>query len=348
MENNIYHLSELVFARQTLSDYLKGISTKSAPKTIVFVHGIRSTHDTFQRLADKLYDEGIRQPNFQFGYFDYDYHKSIAESGRLLAENLKTYLNDLGEQVTIVGHSMGGLVARLALLQNGHELPFVKRLVMLGTPNHGTLHTGQLGILSQCFRELTGRIWVVTTKKTGVLELTQINKLLETYWDGGAEERTRHVEYISIPATCFHEDAGFLESVLLESSRKIALVPLSMELLKAHPCWTVQLKRPHDGIVEESSVFLGSRDIVTRYSERALTCEGEPDCGPYAHVVHRDFRRESHVTIQVADRTASILAALLDSPALADFVQKCKRSNGFSVHPRKRSEQKIDPTPIDV
>jgi hypothetical protein len=133
-------------------------------------------------------------------------------------------------------------------------------LVMLGTPNHGTLHTGQLGILSQLVREITGKNWVLTTNKTGVLELTQIDKLLEldAYWQQGAEERTLHVEYISIPATCFHEDAGILESVVLQSSRRIALVPLSMELLKVHPCWRVQLKRPHDGIVEESSVFLFS------------------------------------------------------------------------------------------
>jgi pimeloyl-ACP methyl ester carboxylesterase len=163
-------------------------------------------------------------------------------------------------KVTIVGHSMGWLVCRLALLQHGDKLPFVKRLVMLGTPNHGTLHTGQLGILSQLVREITGKNWVLTTNKTGVLELTQIDKLLEldAYWQQGAEERTLHVEYISIPATCFHEDAGILESVVLQSSRRIALVPLSMELLKVHPCWRVQLKRPHDGIVEESSVFLFS------------------------------------------------------------------------------------------
>ena len=320
------------------------------PQLVVFIHGIRSKPEVFaaleEKLERKLKENGIEPSVFQFVYFGYKYREKIAKSGEELTAQLKRYCNIPNLKVTIVGHSMGGLVGRLALLQHGDKMPFVKRLVMLATPNHGTLHTGQMGILSQLIREISGTMWALTTTKTGVLELTQISKLLDTYLNQTAEERTRHVEYISVPATCFHEDAGLRELVILESSRKIALVPLSMELLKAHPCWTVQLKRPHDGIVEESSVFLGTRDIVTRRSERTLTCEGEPDCGPYAHLVHPDFPRESHVTIQAADRTASILADLLASATFADFLLKCKSTYGFAVHPKKQPQQNRERVPV--
>jgi hypothetical protein len=169
--------------------------------------------------------------------------------------------------------------------------------------------------------------------KTGVLELTEIDKLLRTHLTTTTAQRTLNVEYISIPATCFHEGPGLLESLALESSRGIGLVPLAMELLKAHPCWRVGLRKPHDGIVEESSVFLGNRGSVTRRSERRATCRGVANCGPYVHVRHDDFLRESHVTIQAADRTAAILADLLMCPSLDDWRKKYDGTSDFDFEP---------------
>jgi pimeloyl-ACP methyl ester carboxylesterase len=296
------------------SDKEPGATTQ----TIVFVHGIRSSHQTFEALAGKLRAKGIGA-EFQFAYFDYSYRQSIAESGRQLADELKENLTDLKTEVTIVGHSMGGLVGRLALLQHRHEMPFVKRLIMLGTPNHGTLHTGRLGFLMQLTREVTGKIWALTTEKTGVKELTEIDKLLNVHLNDETQRRTYPVEYVSIPATCFHEGAGWIELMGLGASRGIGLAPLTMELFKAHPCWSVGLEKPHDGIVEESSVYLGNRGSVTRRSERRATCKNVPDCGPYIHIRHDDFRQESHVTIQEADRTAAILAELFKSRTLAEW-----------------------------
>jgi pimeloyl-ACP methyl ester carboxylesterase len=325
MNTTIYRLSELN-QPSVMEEFLAlkhGAPTpvvKATPETIVFVHGIRSNHTTFQQLANKLDDLAIKPPAFQFAYFDYDYGQSIAESGRKLAVELKNHLGATSTttQVTIVGHSMGGLVGRLALLQHGHEMTFVKRLVMLGTPNHGTLHTGHLGLFLQFAREVTGKFWALTTQKTGVKELTEIDKLLKNHLNDETRPRTYHTEYVSIPATCFHEGVGWLELMTASASRRIGLAPLAMELFKAHPCWSVGLERPHDGIVEESSVYLGNRDDKhkTRRSERRATCAGTPHCGPYIHVRHDDLRLESHVTIQTSDRTAAILAGLFKSPTI--------------------------------
>jgi pimeloyl-ACP methyl ester carboxylesterase len=71
--------------------------------------------------------------------FPYDWRKSMhASAGALLEAILKTY-NDYGEQVHLVGHSMGGLIIRTALMIHGKELwPKVGRIVFIGTPHYGS------------------------------------------------------------------------------------------------------------------------------------------------------------------------------------------------------------------
>src|SRR5262249_29301453 len=57
---------------------------------------------------------------------DYDWRLPVAESGRALAERVRA----LGDaRVAIVAHSMGGLVARMALAQPGMQR--VERVVLL-------------------------------------------------------------------------------------------------------------------------------------------------------------------------------------------------------------------------
>ncbi len=66
-------------------------------------------------------------------FFDYDWRLSTAEIGRLLAERLRTHP---ASRLAIVAHSLGGLVARAALAQPGTRK--VQRVILLGTPNHGS------------------------------------------------------------------------------------------------------------------------------------------------------------------------------------------------------------------
>ena len=76
----------------------------------------------------------LREAGFDTLLVDYDWRHDIATLGRQLAERIAA---DGGEQVALVGHSMGGLVARAAMT---HDVGArVSRLVMLGTPNHGSL-----------------------------------------------------------------------------------------------------------------------------------------------------------------------------------------------------------------
>lgn len=75
--------------------------------------------------------------------FPYDWRLPIAEEAERFAKALKDCFEGTSEPVRIVAHSMGGLVARAALMLNDglrkmFEAREECRLVMLGTPNHGS------------------------------------------------------------------------------------------------------------------------------------------------------------------------------------------------------------------
>ena len=63
----------------------------------------------------------------------YDWRRPVVELGRELAAQLRTMET---ARLAIVGHSMGGLVARMALAEPA--IPHVERVVLLGTPNRGS------------------------------------------------------------------------------------------------------------------------------------------------------------------------------------------------------------------
>lgn len=113
-------------------------------RVLLMVHGLcmgpsqwlRNGHDHGRALAD----EGGFTPL----YLHYNTGRHVSDNGRDLAELLQTlqarWPRPL-EQIVILGHSMGGLVARSACQQAqalGHTWPaHLSQLVFLGTPHHG-------------------------------------------------------------------------------------------------------------------------------------------------------------------------------------------------------------------
>ena len=65
--------------------------------------------------------------------YAYDWRCSLLQLGQQLAQDI---LLNPNRNIQIVGHSMGGLVARAALKYQGMQK--VSRVVQLGTPNHGS------------------------------------------------------------------------------------------------------------------------------------------------------------------------------------------------------------------
>jgi CHAT domain-containing protein/pimeloyl-ACP methyl ester carboxylesterase len=74
----------------------------------------------------------LRNAGYDADYHPYDWRMSIDDLGAGLVKRLK---NEPAEEVYLVAHSMGGLVARAAITL---KAPKIKRLIMLGTPNHGS------------------------------------------------------------------------------------------------------------------------------------------------------------------------------------------------------------------
>jgi len=65
--------------------------------------------------------------------FDYDWRRDIAETGAVLARRLAS---ETARDISVIGHSMGGLIARIALrTATGAR---IQRVITLGTPHGGS------------------------------------------------------------------------------------------------------------------------------------------------------------------------------------------------------------------
>ena len=111
-------------------------------KSVVLVHGLDDPGEVWQSLAPELVKE-----EFNVWLMKYPNDQPIVESARLFFEELKG-LKQLGiQRISIVAHSMGGLVSREMLTSSEIEydrsaknrlVPVVAALIMVGTPNHGS------------------------------------------------------------------------------------------------------------------------------------------------------------------------------------------------------------------
>jgi hypothetical protein len=148
--------------------------------------------------------------------FPYDWRLSVRAEGARLGRSIAAALDENRERpVSIVAHSMGGLVSRAMILERpdvwkricGHE---ASRLVMLGTPNHGSLAIVRLLLgHDKVVRQLAlldlqhGRpdLLRIISRFPGVLDLLPCDDgqdaLSEKFWDelhnkdGGRDAWTR-------------------------------------------------------------------------------------------------------------------------------------------------------------
>jgi pimeloyl-ACP methyl ester carboxylesterase len=149
---------------------------------VVFVHGTQSSPARWADMAnDLLADPWIRQ-RYQFWYFFYESGNPVAYSGMLLRDKLTEAVARMDpenrdrclHEMVVIGHSQGGLLTKLTAVDTGDRLwnaiarvppeevpgseqfrnllrralfveplPFVRRLVFVATPHHGSFLTGQ-------------------------------------------------------------------------------------------------------------------------------------------------------------------------------------------------------------
>ncbi|MBL8849543.1 MAG: hypothetical protein JNG89_07660, partial [Planctomycetaceae bacterium] len=101
---------------------------------VILIHGFNSTPASLEGLHS-----AIRECGYPCGTFAYPNDGPLEESALLLADELRRFGEGFPERrVSLVAHSMGGLVARAALEDSELDPRNVRQLIMVATPNHGS------------------------------------------------------------------------------------------------------------------------------------------------------------------------------------------------------------------
>lgn len=107
---------------------------------VVLVHGLDDPGKVWMNLAPALHAAG-----YGVRILNYPNDQPIRDSARLFFDVLQQLSGQAVTEVTIVAHSMGGLVSREMLSNPSFgcvapacRMPWVTRLIMVGTPNHGS------------------------------------------------------------------------------------------------------------------------------------------------------------------------------------------------------------------
>ena len=132
---------DLELARTALADAYPNAKRRLA----VFVHGLCETDDAWKLGAARHVPYGHRM-EIELGYsplyLRYNTGRHISENGREFADTLESLIAAWPvpvDEVVLIGHSMGGLVARSACHYGADSncVAKVRHVITLGTPHHG-------------------------------------------------------------------------------------------------------------------------------------------------------------------------------------------------------------------
>jgi pimeloyl-ACP methyl ester carboxylesterase len=187
---------------------------------VVFVHGTFSSPVWWAEMVNTLYADTEIQKHFQFWQFTYNSGNPTTYSAQKLRKSLTARLSELdpkGEdpalrQMVLIGHSQGGLLAKLCATDTGdtllravlktnrledlgltpdlqlrlreylcvEALPFIKRVVFISTPHRGSyLASSFTRRLARKFVTLPGRLVNLTSEFTGMTEKLELPKDLK-------------------------------------------------------------------------------------------------------------------------------------------------------------------------
>lgn len=131
----------------------KAAEESAAPaEWVVLLHGLAAPSAMMIPLARRLARAGFRVVNWSYPSTRYTVEVHAARLAELLRE---LHANPRCETFHLVGHSLGGIVARAAWNMVGPLKP--ARMVMLAPPNHGSP-------LARTFGPLLARLWPALTQ----------------------------------------------------------------------------------------------------------------------------------------------------------------------------------------
>jgi pimeloyl-ACP methyl ester carboxylesterase len=124
---------------------LAGAFPAARPRVAVFLHGLGETDDAWRRRANRHVPYGDRlesELHFTSVYVRFNSGLHISHNGRRLAallDELTAHWPTEIAEIVLIGHSMGGLVARSAChyADQGSWREKVRHVFMLGTPHQG-------------------------------------------------------------------------------------------------------------------------------------------------------------------------------------------------------------------
>jgi pimeloyl-ACP methyl ester carboxylesterase len=106
------------------------------PRLAIFIHGLFETEHAWRYGGGPRY--GDRLPGWTPVFVRYNSGRSISENGLALAEELeKLVAGREAEEIALIGHSMGGLVACSACHAGGNWRRLVSHVITLGSPHTG-------------------------------------------------------------------------------------------------------------------------------------------------------------------------------------------------------------------
>lgn len=125
-------------------DALAAALPEIGPRPLLLIHGLCMNDRQWRREGHDHGEALARELGYTPVYLLYNSGLHVAENGRELATLVQQLVDAWPaplESLSVVGHSMGGLIARSAVCHAQQDalpwLPQLRRMVFLGTPHHG-------------------------------------------------------------------------------------------------------------------------------------------------------------------------------------------------------------------
>lgn len=124
-------------------------------KTVILIHGLHMhslSLSLMKKTLQKLDNVNIQAFNYNSLLFDFS-----------IIKKLHLFVNqfDINDEIVLVGHSMGGLIARLYLTQ--HQPKREIKLITLGTPHYGSE-------VAKVINKTPLKIFLGTSGKSGIID----------------------------------------------------------------------------------------------------------------------------------------------------------------------------------